>query len=70
MKMSKCYINHRPCEEHLRRLPPKKSQNHDRTQAAISCSRDESGERANVARSIFGHHTEQQQVYKIKSNVM
>ena len=31
-----------------------------------SLSRGESGKRANVARSYFGHHTEQQ-VHKIKS---
>ena len=68
MKMSKCYINHRPCEEHLRRLPQKKSQNHDRTQQAISCSRDESGERANVARLYLA--TIQNNNKCIKSNLM
>ena len=65
-RWAQCYINQRRCEQHLRRLSQKKCQNHDRKQQQFTITWRIWRTRQCRA-FIFGHHTEQQQVHKIKS---
>ena len=65
-RWAQCYINQRHCEKHLRRLSQKKCQNHDHKQQQFTLTwRIWWTRQCRVF--IFGHHTEQQQVQKIKS---
>ena len=66
MKMSKCYFSQRPCEEHLRRLPQRNLKTIVVHSSNIMLTWRIWRTRQCRA-SIFGHHTEQRQVYKIKS---
>ena len=65
-RWAQCYVNQRHCEKHLRRLSQKKCQNHDHKQQQFTLTwRIWWTRQCRVF--IFGHHTEQQQVHKIKS---
>ena len=65
-RWAQCSINQRRCEQHLRRLSQQKCQHHDRKQQQFTLTWRIWWTHQCRA-FIFGHHTEQQQVHKIRS---